>query len=136
MLVSPAAYSPVTFGCVEAICTVPCGAWSAATHRPTLCSVRAKSPAAWLCCDGCDHCTCTHGCGVAGGSVKGQPATVNVAEERSTKSPPAFTRVLDVGGDTGPPCGPIITLVPLESPATGRVPPISHAGAALRLSPA
>src|SRR5262249_52786200 len=97
---------------------------SAATHRPTLCSVSVKSPAAWLFCAGCTHCTCTHGCG-AGPRANGQPAIVKVSEARSTKSPPAFTLVLEVVADTVPPCGHISTLELLSSPAIAHLLP-SH----------
>jgi hypothetical protein len=91
--------------------TVPCGAWVAARHRPTLAAVKAGAPAWVTLVDGADHCTVTQGLGIGGvpGKVNGQPAIMNVSLTVSTGA--SMTAFVALGvAVTVPPCGHIIAL--------------------------
>src|ERR1022692_3059487 len=101
-------YWPDTSDCVAAINAMPWTAWSAAMQSPMLDSLRVKSPRTWLRASAWTHWIITQGCGETG--VNGHPETTKVSEERSTKSPAALVRVLEVTAVTVPPWMHRITL--------------------------
>src|SRR5262249_3442535 len=67
----------------------PCGAWSAARHRPVLSCKSAGAPFTTTRAAGAIHCTRTHGCGAPG--LNAQPATSVWSAIVATGMPPTRT---------------------------------------------
>src|SRR5258708_1101031 len=86
--------------------TVPCGAWSAAVHKPMLLVVRTKLSPAFTRPEGACHCTVTQGWGKAP-ITKEHPAMVKTSSGRTIMAP-AGARDCRGEMETCPPCGHII----------------------------